>query len=165
MTIYFFTADEKPYGCFCNFSLHSFELDGHWWTTSEHYYQAQKFAGTAHEETIRLAKSPADAAKLGHALPHRNDWKKIKYDVMQRAVLKKFQTHGDIQKILLATGGKMIIQEDIGDYYWGTGKDGSGKNYLGQILMEVRATLRCISLEQMVTQKSERIIQIGSNNL
>jgi predicted NAD-dependent protein-ADP-ribosyltransferase YbiA (DUF1768 family) len=28
------------------------------------------------------------------------------------------------------------------DYYWGCGKDGSGKNKLGQILMEVREILR-----------------------
>ena len=65
--------------------------------------------------------------------------------MMQRAILQKFRTHGDIRKILLATEDEMIIQEDIGDYYWGTGKDGSGKNYLGQILMDVRSTFCCIS--------------------
>ncbi len=142
MTIYFFTADEKPYGCFCNFSLHGFELDGLWWHTSEHYYQAQKFAGTAHAETIRLVKTPAESAKLGHALPHRGDWKKIKYDVMKRAVLRKFQTHANIRQVLLSTGDKNIIQKDLGDYYWGCGRDDSGKNYLGKILMEVRSSLR-----------------------
>ena len=60
MTIYFFTADEKPYGCFCNFSEHGFELDRLWWSTSEYYYQAQKFAGTDHAEKIRLGKTPAE---------------------------------------------------------------------------------------------------------
>ncbi|MDQ2096316.1 MAG: NADAR family protein [Tychonema bourrellyi B0820] len=161
MTIYFFTADEKPHGCFCNFSLHGFELDGLWWHTSEHYYQAQKFSGTAHAEKIRLAKTPADSALLGHAHRHRNDWKQIKYDVMHLAVLRKFQTHADIRKILLATGDELIIQKDIGDYYWGCGKDGSGKNYLGKVLMEVRGTLRCIGSNEMVLRKSENIIQIG----
>lgn len=160
MAIYFFTADEKPYGCFCNFSLHGFELDGLWWPTSEHYYQAKKFAGTAHAEKIRLAKTPAESAKLGHALPHRRDWKQVKYDVMRRAVLCKFKTHGDIRKILLGTGNEIIIQKDIGDYYWGTGKDGSGKNYLGKILMEVRATLRCGSSDEMISIKKEKIITI-----
>lgn len=43
MTIYFYSAREKPYGCFSNFSRHGFELDGQWWITSEHYFQAQKF--------------------------------------------------------------------------------------------------------------------------
>lgn len=160
MAIYFFTADEKPYGCFCNFSLHGFELDGLWWPTSEHYYQAQKFAGTAHAEKIRLAKTPAESAKLGHALPHRRDWKKVKYDVMRRAVLWKFKTHGDIRKILLGTGNEIIIQKDIGDYYWGTGKDGSGKNYLGEILMEIRSTLRCGSSDETISIKKEKIITI-----
>ncbi|HBE16474.1 MAG TPA: Swarming motility protein ybiA [Cyanobacteria bacterium UBA11149] len=153
MTIYFFTADEKPYGCFCNFSLHGFELDGLWWPTSEHYYQAQKFAGTPHAEIIRLAKTPGESAKLGHALPHRSDWKRIKYNVMHQAVFRKFQTHEDIRKILLSTGDKMIIQKDIGDYYWGCGKDGTGHNYLGKILMEVRISLRHISYDDLVDQK------------
>ncbi|MCL2935786.1 MAG: NADAR family protein [Trichodesmium sp. MAG_R02] len=66
---------------------------------------------------MRLPKTPAASAKLGYAFPHRSDWKKIKYDVMQRAILQKFRTHGDIRKILLATEDEMIIQEDIGDYY------------------------------------------------
>ena len=35
-------------------------------------------------------KLPQNSAKLGHALPHRRDWKQIKYDVMRRAVLCKF---------------------------------------------------------------------------
>ena len=160
MTIYFFTADEKPYGCFCNFSLHGFELDGLWWLTSEHYYQAQKFAGKAHAETIRLAKTPAESAKLGHHLPHRSDWKKIKYDVMHQAVLRKFQTHGDIRNILLATMDQIIIQKDLGDYYWGCGKDGTGKNYLGKILMEVRATLRCVNSDKLVSLKKENLLTI-----
>lgn len=32
------------------------------------------------------------------------------------------------------------------DSYWGCGADGSGKNVLGKILMEVRATLRARAL-------------------
>lgn len=37
---------------FSNFSAHGFELDGKWWPTSEHYFQAQKFVGTPHMEEI-----------------------------------------------------------------------------------------------------------------
>ena len=59
---------------------------------------------------------------------------------MHRAVLCKFQTHADIRKILLDTANQLIIQKDTGDYYWGCGEDGSGRNYLGKILMEVRAS-------------------------
>ncbi|MET8260322.1 NADAR family protein [Micromonospora sp. NPDC005205] len=65
MTIYFYGADEVPYGCFSNFSGHGFDLDAHWWTTSEHYFQAQKFPGTRHAELIRRTATPLRAAELG----------------------------------------------------------------------------------------------------
>ena len=75
MTIYFYRVNE-PYGCFSNFSPHGFRLDGKWWPTSEHYFQAQKFAGTPYEEKVRLAKSPMEAANTGRdrRLPLRDDW-------------------------------------------------------------------------------------------
>ena len=68
--------------------------------------------------------------------------KAIKDDVMRRAVLQKFQTHDEIGYILLETGDELIVENAPGDYYWGCGKDGTGKNKLGLILMEVREKLR-----------------------
>ncbi|MGC1396759.1 MAG: NADAR domain-containing protein [Coleofasciculaceae cyanobacterium] len=35
-----------------------------------------------------------------------------------------------------------MVENAPSDYYWGCGKDGSGKNMLGQILEEVRDILR-----------------------
>jgi len=61
---------------------------------------------------------------------------------MRKAVLRKFETHLEIREILLATGDEEIVENSPIDYYWGCGKDGSGKNMLGQILMEVREILR-----------------------
>ncbi len=43
-------------GCFSNLSSHPVKLKGKIWPTSEHYFQAQKFAGTPDEEEVRLAK-------------------------------------------------------------------------------------------------------------
>jgi ribA/ribD-fused uncharacterized protein len=143
MNIYFYSAGEKPYGCFSNFSPHGFELDGLWWQTSEHYFQAQKFFGTEHLEEIRLVKSPADAAKMGRDRnrPLRQDWEEIKEDVMEKGLICKFKTHKDIREILLSTGDKLIVENAPQDYYWGCGKDGSGKNRLGEILIKVRTLL------------------------
>lgn len=143
MTIYFYTSGEK-YGCFSNFSPHGFELDSLYWYTSEHYFQAQKFLGTFHLEKIRLVKTPKDAAKMGRdrSRPLRPDWETVKDDIMRKAVLRKFQTHRDIQEILLATDSQEIVENSPIDYYWGCGADGSGKNMLGLILMEVREILR-----------------------
>ena len=143
MTIYFYSTRDE-YGCFSNFSQHGFELDGAWWTTSEHYFQAQKFPKTAHCDQIRQAKTPKDAAQMGRdrSRPLRKDWEKVKDDIMRKAVLRKFETHAEIREILLATGDEEIVENSPSDYYWGCGKDGSGKNMLGQILMEVREILR-----------------------
>lgn len=143
MTIYFYSTT-GDYGCFSNFSRHGFELDGKYWRTSEHYFQAQKFAGTEFEEKVRLAPSAKEAANLGRRrdFPLRSDWEQVKDDVMRRAVLKKFETHADIREVLIATGDQELVENTRGDYYWGCGKDDTGKNMLGIILMEVRATLR-----------------------
>ncbi len=143
MTLYFYST-RSEYGCFSNFSRHGLELDGVWWPTSEHYFQAQKFVGTPHVEQIRQANSPRDAAKMGRdrQRPLRPDWETVKDDIMRRAVLKKFQTHDDIREILLGTADEELVENAPHDYYWGCGKDGSGRNQLGQILMEVREILR-----------------------
>ncbi|MGB3557299.1 MAG: NADAR family protein [Geitlerinemataceae cyanobacterium] len=143
MAIYFYDID-KPYGGFSNFSPHGFELDGLWWETSEHYFQAQKFSGTPHVEEIRLAKTPEEAAKMGRerSRPLRSDWEEIKEEIMQKGLICKFQTHGDIREVLLTTGDEILIEDNPEDYYWGCGHDGRGQNRLGEILMQVRSTLR-----------------------
>lgn len=143
MAIYFYSTTDK-YGCFSNFSKHGFLLEGKFWKTSEHYFQAQKFPGTEHEEQLRLAKTPKDVATMGRdrKRPLRTDWEEVKDDVMRKAVIKKFETHKDIRELLLSTGDEELVENTRDDYYWGCGTDGSGKNMLGKILMEVREKLR-----------------------
>ena len=145
MAIYFYKINEE-YGCFSNFAHYDFELDGKRWMTSEHYFQAQKFAGTEYEEEIRLLDNPMKAAEMGRNrdLPLRADWEQVKDDIMRKAVLAKFTQNEEIRDILLSTGKETLIEKTSGDYYWGCGKGGSGKNMLGIILMEVREELLSI---------------------
>src|SRR5206468_1731000 len=109
MTVYFYST-KGDYGSFSNFSRHGFELDGVYWPTSEHYFQAQKFIGTPHMDEIRQAKTPKRAAEMGRerSRPLRADWEAVKDDVMRRAVLRKFEAHDDIRAVLLATGSEPI---------------------------------------------------------
>lgn len=143
MAIYFYKIKEK-YGCFSNFSHYGFELDGKWWMTSEHYFQAQKFHNTIYEEIVRLLDNPMKAAEMGRnrKLPLRKDWEEVKDAVMKKAVLEKFKQNWQICEVLLSTGSEEIIEKTVDDYYWGCGKDDSGKNMLGVILMEVREELQ-----------------------
>ncbi|MGC4119007.1 MAG: NADAR family protein [Myxococcales bacterium] len=142
MTIYFY-ATHGPYGCFSNFSSHPVKIGGKEWPTTEHYFQAQKFAGTEHEGEIRRAAGPMVAARMGRsrARPLRKDWEKVKDDVMRTAVEAKVRQHDDVRQALLGTGEEDIVEAAQGDSYWGYGPDGKGRNQLGKILMEIRAKL------------------------
>jgi ribA/ribD-fused uncharacterized protein len=142
-TINFYSTTGE-HGCFSNFSRHPIYLHGKRWPTSEHFFQAQKFRGTEHEEAVRLCKTPREAANLGRSrkLPLRRDWESVKDQVMLEAVRTKFTQHADLQAILLATGDAVLVEHTANDSYWGDGGDGSGRNRLGQILMRVRDELR-----------------------
>ncbi len=139
-----FYSTRGEYGCLSNFYRASLRLDGKTWPTSEHYFQAQKFAGSEHEEAIRQARTPAEAARLGRSRKHplRRDWESVKEAVMYRAVLAKFTQHDDLREILLGTGDAVLIEHTDNDSYWGDSGDGSGRNRLGHVLMRVRAELR-----------------------
>ena len=143
MTIYFYTTRDK-FGEFSNFAKYGVELDGQWWKTTEHYFQAQKFLDEDYKEKIRNVPDPKTAANLGRsrAVPIREDWERVKDDVMRKAVLKKFQTHPELRELLLSTGDEEIVENAPGDCYWGCGADGSGTNMLGKILQEIRSELR-----------------------
>jgi ribA/ribD-fused uncharacterized protein len=57
-------------------------------------------------------------------------------------VTAKFEQHPELAAALLATGDSRIVEHTENDSFWGDGGDGSGRNMLGRILMEVRARLR-----------------------
>ena len=85
--ILFYRVNE-PYGEFSNFAPYPIELKGKVWPTSEHYFQAQKFAGTDYEEAIRLAETPMIAANMGRNRERmlRLGWEGVKDDIMREAL-------------------------------------------------------------------------------
>jgi len=139
--LFYGVGDE--HGAFSNFAPYPISLDGRRWPTSEHYFQAQKFLDPKLREQIRRASKPAQAASLGRdrRTPLRRDWESIKVDVMRKAVAAKFEQHPDLAALLLATGDSVIVEHTEADAFWGDGGDGSGKNMLGRILMEIRTRL------------------------
>ena len=61
---------------------------------------------------------------------------------MRQALRAKFTQHPDLQKLLLDTGDAVLVEHTTNDNYWADGGDGSGKNRLGLLLMELREQLR-----------------------
>lgn len=128
-----------------NFSPHGFELDGAFWPTVEHFFQAQKFpTDAAYQERIRHARGPKEAKSLGRGrkVPIRADWEACKESVMARALRAKFTTHPALRELLLQTGERPLVEHAPSDDYWGCGRTGTGRNRLGQLLMELRDQLR-----------------------
>ncbi len=143
MVINFYTT-RGTYGCFSNFSRHPVTLKGLVWKTSEHYFQAQKFADTKYEEAVRQCNMPGDAANIGRdrSLPLRKDWESVKDSIMEEVVYAKFTQNPEIKQVLLSTGDSELVEHTENDSYWGDGGDGSGKNMLGKILMKVRERIK-----------------------
>lgn len=145
--IFFYKADEIPYGAFSNFAEFPVRIQDKIWPSSEHYFQAMKFQGTEHEEELRQLKNPMDVALAGRdrSRPLRSDWEFVKDDVMRTAVFAKFSQYDFLKQLLLSTNNETIVEHSSNDHYWADGSDGieigTGKNMLGIILMEVRQKL------------------------
>jgi ribA/ribD-fused uncharacterized protein len=139
-----FYSESQAWGEFSNFALYPIKLDGKIWQTSEHYFQAQKFEDKNYKEKIRKSISPMKAAELGRSrkIKIKQNWDRIKDNVMYTVVLAKFTQHQELKEILLNTSNFKIIEHTENDSYWGDGGDGSGLNKLGKILMKVREKLK-----------------------
>ena len=139
-----FYGTRDAYGCFSNFARYPITLRGKVWPTTEHYFQAQKFAGTAYEGAILHAASTTIAARMGRSrdYPLRADWEAVKDSIMLDALRAKFTQHADAREMLLGTGDAQLVEHTSNDRYWADGGDGSGKNMLGVLLMRVREELR-----------------------
>ena len=147
-----FWGHKQEYYPFSNFCPAEFvDLAGRRWPTSEHYYQAKKFQDKELQEKVRLSGQPRNAANMGRdtSLPLRKDWEEVKELAMWNALCYKFDQHEDLRYILLQTGTMDLVEDSPIDYYWGCGKDRSGRNRLGVLLMRLRHEIRQDSFMQL----------------
>jgi N-glycosidase YbiA len=140
--LYFYTRS-MPFWGLSNFAPPGIEVDGVYWETIEHFFQAQKFADPELRERIRRAATPKDARELGQSrrFPLRADWDVVREEVMLIAMRLKFKVPS-ARELLQSTGERELIESSPYDYYWACGKDGTGLNRLGHLLMQVRSEIR-----------------------
>ena len=138
-----------PYGEFSNFAPSVVFLGALAWPTVEHYFQAHKFMDIATQDKIRAIESPMKAALEGRDRNNilRSDWEDVKDSIMKKALTAKFFQHHELKKLLVSTGDAVLIEDTTNDNYWANGGDGTGKNRLGELLMEVREELKRISAD------------------
>lgn len=124
-----------------NFAETPFELDGRIWPTAEHAYHAHKAVRGEDAKLVWEAKTAVDAKRVGHSIEMRPDWDEVKIPATLRVLRAKFSDpHWRAE--LLATGDAVLVHHAPWDSYWGDGGDGSGKNKLGVLLMELREEFR-----------------------
>ncbi len=121
--------------------------DGITYPTSEHAYQAAKFApGSPQRADILRAPSSDHAKRLGKQAGQRADWEAVRVAVMRQVLASKF-ADPTLAARLLATGSAHLEEGNTWcDRFWGVcycaACGGQGANQLGTLLMELRAALR-----------------------
>ncbi|GET85874.1 hypothetical protein, conserved [Leishmania tarentolae] len=110
-----------------------------------HYFLCERFKGSPAEQWMteattvwaleRLVKT---AEEEGH---QRQNWNKVKVDVMLLGTYFKFKQNEEARAVLLSTQPSLLLYHTPTDDFWGDGGDGKGKNVLGVVHMAVRARL------------------------
>jgi len=140
-TIDFYKVKD-PYGFMSNFWKCNFVLNNQLWASTEHYYQAFKTLDLIERENVRTQNKPNDARIVGQTITLRPDFDQVKDAIMLKCLIAKFTQNQDLLNMLLDTGNKYLVENSPVDFYWGCGKDRTGKNMLGNQLMEVRQFCR-----------------------
>jgi ribA/ribD-fused uncharacterized protein len=128
---------------FNNFSAHAVEFRGALYPTAEHAYQAAKCTDPEGREAIRNARSPLLAKALANETfraARDPEWNNKKLVVLEEILRAKLDQHTEARDALMASGDREIVEDSPTDYYWGSGADGTGKNMLGKLWMEIRKT-------------------------
>lgn len=107
----------------------------------EHYYQAHKTKDKHFRSLIINAGESSRAKYFGSAksgCPIVEDFDKGRSKLMREAIRYQFHQNALLLRWLKETEGATLIEEAPWDDYFGTGRDGNGKNVHGKLLMEFR---------------------------
>jgi ribA/ribD-fused uncharacterized protein len=125
---------------FSNFTSHPVTIKNFGtFPTSESAIQAYKNpTDRNYVQKQENSKSPIMAKALGRKTELRKDWIEVCNKLMYQVVEAKFTKNPELKENLIQTGLRPIIQHTRGDYFWGDGGDGTGRNKLGKILTSLR---------------------------
>jgi ribA/ribD-fused uncharacterized protein len=120
----------------------------------EHAFHAQRTEVEADRLRIRMARSPADARRVGESLHPRIGWDKTRVSVMHELLTIKFGERSLADK-LVATGDKtLVVSNEWNDRFWGLSGT-EGDNWLGRLLADVRDAVRVRLTNEQVSRLEE----------
>ncbi len=128
-----------------NFSSFGIIMNGLFYPTVEHAYQAGKFINTAPEiaEQIRCCLSAHEAKRIAHVhiSKQAENWDDIKVDYMEKLLRLKLEQNPYVKQKLLQTKGYRICEDSPKDNFWGIGENRDGQNQLGRLWMKLRGEI------------------------
>ncbi len=126
-----------------NFYESPFRIGSFIWPTNEHWYQANKSSDFYERIDILMADTPSEAKQMGREVEYlRSNWEQKRLMYMWKGLHAKFTQNEDVKLYLLNTEDAELLENNPYDYFWGIGKDYTGKNMLGKMLMKLRKELR-----------------------
>lgn len=119
------------------------EKENREWKSSEHYYQAHKFAWSHEGLLFELVRSQPTAilcykTAYQHQEMFDREWTHVKDRHMWEALKYKFGQNLDLTIRLKDSGNKKLIEHALKNAHYGCGKDHKDKNTLGRMLIALR---------------------------
>lgn len=126
---YYFLSNMYP--CPVNVNINGKKLT---FSCAEAAFQAFKCP----EEAERFMGIDGFAAKkMGRKITLRKDWESVKLSVMRDVVKAKFGQNPGLMVKLKSVTGEIVEDNTWNDRFWGRCQ-GTGQNWLGKLLMEIR---------------------------
>lgn len=135
-----------------------FTVDGIKYNCAEQYMMSRKavlFKDALALKKIMEATNPYDQKAYGRNVEHFDvgEWEAVAKDYVFSGNYNKFTQHQDLKEIILSTGEKTLVEASPYDKLWGIGvaeddpraldrAKWPGRNWLGEVLTNVRNTIR-----------------------
>lgn len=135
-------------------------IGGILYPTAEHAYQAAKTNNFEIKRKI-AASDITEARRLGKSIDLDDNWEDKKSSKMLLIIRQKFMQNAILAGRLMNLGDE-VIEADMRDEFWGTGRSGFGENSLGDILASVRDEIQDINgfvCEKFVKEPTQEDIE------
>ena len=142
---------------FGQWTMRDMVIDGVTYCCAEQYMMAEKarlFNDDVVLARILASRNPQEIKNLGREVANfdKAHWDDIARNVVFVGNMAKFTQHSDLKELLLSTGDAILAEASPYDIVWGIGLSATdpraedvskwrGKNWLGETLMRVRATI------------------------
>lgn len=131
------TRFDGEYRFLSNFYPSPIVILGFDYPTVEHAYQSWKAKNLVDWKYVALSETPAVAKRRGREIDCREDWDRIKIEVMEFCLRKKFEDPVMLEMLVSTFPVDLVEGNWWGDTFWGV-CNGKGENHLGKLLMKIR---------------------------